>query len=95
MRPTLEAGDRLVVLRLGHRRNLRTGDLVIVRDPRPGEERSIVKRIVEVSAGSAEVRGDNLTASTDSRDFGRVPLGDITGRVLYRYGPASRAGVPR
>jgi nickel-type superoxide dismutase maturation protease len=95
MRPTLEPGDRLIVLRIAHRQRLRVGDLVTVSDPRPGEQRSLVKRIVELSGGSAEVRGDNPLSSTDSREFGPVPLAEVTGRVLYRYGPASRAGVIR
>jgi nickel-type superoxide dismutase maturation protease len=95
MRPTLLPGDRLIVLRIAHRGHLRAGDLVTVRDPRPGEQRNLVKRIVDVSGDWAEVRGDNPEASTDSREFGRVHLGEVTGRVLYRYAPASRAGIVR
>jgi nickel-type superoxide dismutase maturation protease len=95
MRPTLEPGDRLVVLRIAHRHLLRIGDLVTIRDPRPGEQRPLVKRIVDLSGDSAEVRGDNPASSTDSREFGRVPLANVSGRVLYRYGPAPRAGFVR
>jgi nickel-type superoxide dismutase maturation protease len=95
MLPTLEPGDRLVVLRLAHRRGLRRGDLVTVRDPRDGPARMLVKRVGDVDSDSAEVAGDNPDASTDSRTFGRVPLGSVTGKVLYRYSPAERAGVVR
>jgi nickel-type superoxide dismutase maturation protease len=95
MRPTLQPGDRLIVLRIAHRGRLRAGDLVTVRDPRPDEERILVKRIVERSGDWAEVRGDNPESSTDSREFGRVHLAEVTGRVLYRYAPASRAGIVR
>jgi hypothetical protein len=55
----------------------------------------LVKRVGDVDSDSAEVAGDNPDASTDSRTFGRVPLGSVTGKVLYRYFPAERAGVVR
>lgn len=96
MLPTLEPGDRLVVLRSGYRRRLRTGDLVTVRDPREeGRGRVLVKRIADLDRSEAEVSGDNPDASADSRSFGRVPLESVTGRVLYRYAPAERAGRVR
>lgn len=96
MLPTLEPGDRLVVLRVGHRRRLGPGDLVTVRDPREdGGGRVLVKRIGDLDREGMEVKGDNPAASTDSRSFGRVPLTSVTGKVLYRYAPAPRAGVVR
>jgi nickel-type superoxide dismutase maturation protease len=96
MLPTLEPGDRLLVLRIGHRRLIRPGDLVTVRDPREdGSRRVLVKRVGDLDGESAEVTGDNPDASTDSRSFGRVPLSFVTGRVLYRYAPGPRAGVVR
>jgi nickel-type superoxide dismutase maturation protease len=94
MLPTLEPGDRLIVLRLGHRRGLRLGDLVTVRDPREGAPaRVLVKRVGEIDDDRVEVTGDNSGSSTDSRSFGRVSRRAVTGKVLYRYGPADRAGV--
>ena len=93
MLPTLAPGDRLLVLRIGHRRFIRAGDLVTVRDPREdGSHRILVKRVRDLDGESAEVTGDNPDASTDSRSFGRVPFSSVTGRVLYRYAPASRTG---
>jgi nickel-type superoxide dismutase maturation protease len=94
MLPTLEQGDRLLVLRFGHRRGLRLGDLVTVRDPTDdGRGAVLVKRVGDVDRESVELTGDNPEASTDSRSFGRVPLASVTGKVLYRYAPAERAGV--
>jgi nickel-type superoxide dismutase maturation protease len=94
MLPTLEPGDRLLVLRHVHRRGLRLGDLVTVCDPRDdGPRRVLVKRVGGADRESVEVVGDNPDASTDSRSFGRVPLAFVTGKVLYRYAPAERAGV--
>ena len=56
MLPTLEQGDRLVVLRFGHRRRLRLGDLVTVRDPRgDGHRRVLVKRVADVDRESVEL----------------------------------------
>ena len=39
------------------------------------------------------VLGDNRQNSSDSREFGFVPLGDIIGTARYRFWPLSRAGT--
>ena len=88
MLPTLVPGDRLLVVRA---RRVQAGDLVAVCDPRC-PERLLVKRVVATGGGQVELRGDNPAASTDSRDFGAVPVADVAGRVLRRYAPAGRAG---
>jgi nickel-type superoxide dismutase maturation protease len=94
MLPTLEAGDRLLVLRVGHRRGLRPGDLVTLRDPREhAGRRVLVKRVGDMDSSTVAVTGDNPDASTDSRSFGRVPLDLVHGKVLYRYAPSGRAGI--
>jgi nickel-type superoxide dismutase maturation protease len=92
MRPALAPGDRLLVLR--HPRwRWRAGQLAALRDPRGGRDGALlVKRVVRVSASGVEVRGDNPSASTDSRTFGPVSPTLLVGPVLYRYGPAERAG---
>ena len=88
MRPTLEEGDRVLVMRS---RRARPGDLVVVPDPRDGG-RLMVKRVVVASAAGLTVRGDNARASTDSREFGPVPPTSVRGRVVYRYFPGARRG---
>ncbi|MFP5316777.1 MAG: nickel-type superoxide dismutase maturation protease [Acidimicrobiia bacterium] len=88
MRPTLEEGDRVLVVRDGR---ARPGDLVVVPDPR-NAGRLVVKRVVVASAGGLTVRGDNPSASTDSRDFGPVAASSVRGRVVYRYAPPVRRG---
>ena len=88
MRPTLEPGDRLLLLRT---QRVRAGDLVVVPDPRE-PTRMVVKRVVVASTGGLTVRGDNAAASTDSRQFGVVPRTSVRGRVVYRYFPDSRRG---
>lgn len=91
MRPTLEPGDRLLVARAGR---IRRGDLVAVADPRyPG--RLLVKRAADVNGGWVELRGDNPGASTDSREFGAVPVTEVRGKVVRRYAPSNRRGRVR
>jgi nickel-type superoxide dismutase maturation protease len=90
MRPLLRPGDRLVV-RPAWRWYLRTGDLVVVRDPRQPQRR-MIKRVVWRNGARAWVRGDNAEASTDSRGFGWVRLPPVVARPARRYAPADRAG---
>lgn len=84
MRPTLQPGDRLLVI-AWPKRLLRPGHLVAVDAP----ERAVVKRIAAIHGGTADLRGDNAAASTD---YPATPFGRITGRAVYRYAPTSRAG---
>jgi nickel-type superoxide dismutase maturation protease len=88
MAPSLEEGDRLLAVRT---RRVKPGQLVAVCDPR-FPERLIVKRVRSVMPAGIDVRGDNTSATTDSRDFGPVPPALIKGRVVYRYAPAQRSG---
>ncbi len=88
MRPALEPGDRLVVVRGGRPRR---GQVVALADPRR-PDRLVVKRVADVSAAGVVVLGDNPAASTDSRHFGPVPPAAVRGRVVYRYWPESSRG---
>lgn len=90
MRPTLDPGDRLVVVRgrMGTS-GLRPGDLVTLADPRQ-PERTMVKRVASLSSVAVNVIGDNPPLSTDSRTFGPVERATVSGRVIFRYFPASR-----
>jgi nickel-type superoxide dismutase maturation protease len=93
MAPTLQPGDRLLVLRRSRWRppGVRVGDIVAVPDPRhPG--RVLVKRVKAVTPAGLDLRGDNPALSTDSRTFGPVAAGSVVGRAVYRYGPPGRAG---
>ena len=88
MRPTLCPGERLLTLRT---RRPRQGDIAVLRDPRR-PDRLVVKRVVARSPDGVTVAGDNPAASTDSRQFGAVPTGDVRARVVYRYWPPDRRG---
>ncbi|MDP9020065.1 MAG: S26 family signal peptidase [Actinomycetota bacterium] len=89
MVPTLLPGDRVLAVRT---LAPRVGDVAALVDPRV-TSRLLVKRVVAVHPnGSVEVAGDNAVASTDSRSFGRVAAGRVTGRVVWRYWPPERRG---
>jgi nickel-type superoxide dismutase maturation protease len=88
MEPVLAPGDRLVVVR---RRRYPVGAVVAVRDPR-APRRTMVKRVASAAAGGLELRGDNPTASTDSRTFGAVPAHLVRGQAVWRYHPPGRTG---
>jgi len=91
MEPNLIEGDRLLIVPLAHRR-VEPGMILAVRRPEY-RKHILVKRCGSVGHdGSVELVGDNPSASTDSRQFGRVMSDAVLGRVVYRYGPAGRAG---
>ena len=95
MLPTLEPGDRLVLLPRTARALLPSlvvpGRLVVLADPRQ-ESRTLVKRLTAADGEAVLVEGDNPGQSTDSRHFGPVPDRLVRGRPVYRYAPAERAG---
>lgn len=84
MRPFFEPGDRLRVSVIAYKlRRPRAGDAVVVRDPRTG--RLVLKRIKRLEGAGYFVLGDNLMASTDSREFGVVYKNEIVGKVVRKY----------
>jgi nickel-type superoxide dismutase maturation protease len=94
MAPSLLPGDRLVVESHTYQgRTARVGEVVLAADPRR-PERELIKRVAAIDEGtaSAELRGDDPAASTDSREFGAVPLSAIRWRAAFRYWPPGRAG---
>jgi nickel-type superoxide dismutase maturation protease len=94
MVPSLLPGDRLLVESRSYQgRPPRPGEVVLAADPRK-PERELIKRVetVDEAAASADLRGDAPEASTDSREFGTVPLSEIRWRAVFRYWPPQRAG---
>ena len=94
MAPSLLSGDRLVVESRSYaRRTPRPGEVVLAADPRE-PARELVKRVAGIDEGAAvaDLRGDAPESSTDSRDFGAVPLAQIRWRAAFRYWPPERAG---
>ncbi len=85
MRPTLPPGRTVLVDPSAYDCAApKPGDVVLVEHPDPRREGLlVVKRVAEVEpqAGQVVVLGDFPTASTDSRDYGPVPLTGLRGRV--------------
>jgi nickel-type superoxide dismutase maturation protease len=91
MSPALRDGDWIVVDRKAYCGTPpRRGDIVLALDPRE-PSRTLVKRVDDIDLhGNAGLLGDNLSQSTDSRDFGAVAASAIIGRVRWRYWPLGR-----
>ena len=89
---------------LGQDFSPRVGDVVVARSPKNPQE-TVCKRVAAlpgqrarvggdvVPKGKVWLEGDNKLNSTDSRDYGPVPLGLIEGRVICRVWPPSKAGL--
>jgi len=99
MEPTLAPGDRVCIdVWTYGRRAPRVGEIVLVTAP---DGLPLVKRVAapppeaRVPPGSLWVVGDNRAASRDSRRFGPLPRSSVRGRVVWRYWPPGRLGVPR
>jgi nickel-type superoxide dismutase maturation protease len=94
MAPALLPGDRLVVESRSYKtRAPRPGEVVLAADPRQGD-RELIKRVASLdeAGAAADLRGDAPDESTDSREFGAVPLSAIRWRAAFRYWPPDRAG---
>jgi nickel-type superoxide dismutase maturation protease len=96
MAPSLLPGDWLLVDPDAYRvRGPAPGELVLLTDPRR-PDRLLVKRVAAVTPGGAlEVAGDDPVRSTDSRTFGSVEPGSVSGRPWFRYWPPERVGRVR
>ncbi|CAK5053116.1 unnamed protein product [Meloidogyne enterolobii] len=78
---------------------LNKGDIVCLKNPTDAEEQSVIKRIYKFiqkdrnsASSEIEIRGDNTFNSTDSRDYGPVPIGLIQYKAVYRLYPLERRG---
>jgi nickel-type superoxide dismutase maturation protease len=88
MAPALQPGDRILVWRTS---SVRSGDIVATPDPRQ-PARLVLKRVAEVGHEGVFLLGDNPGQSTDSRQFGPVPVTSVQGKAIYRYFPPARSG---
>jgi nickel-type superoxide dismutase maturation protease len=71
-----------------------SGDIVATPDPRQ-PARLVLKRVADVGQQGLFLLGDNPEHSTDSRQFGPVPISSVQGKAIYRYFPPARAGTLR
>ncbi len=86
MLPWLAPGTEVLVDRRAYMHALpQVGDIVVAYHPQKPELR-IIKRVALVTPeGGCYLKGDNLVASSDSRQFGIVPLSLIQGRVICTF----------
>ena len=81
MLPALQPKQRLLVkLRPHDGRSPSPGTVVVCHHP-SNIHLVITKRVWQSNDGWLELRGDNPAASTDSRQFGQVPLEQMIGEV--------------
>lgn len=87
MTPTLLPGEQILCTGLLRRLLIRRGVIIVARDPRDSTL-LIIKRVERVdNKTEIWVLGDNQTASSDSRQFGYIPLKRVEGRALFIYSP--------
>lgn len=79
MTPTLHPGDEVFL----QKRPATTDDVVLCRHPYRNDI-LILKRVVAMNGGRCELRGDNPKQSSDSRQFGDLPLESIVAVVTSR-----------
>ena len=84
MWPTLASGQVVIAWR---RRPI-VGDLVIAKV----DKREVVKRLHEIKKDKVFLRGDNPSASTDSRQYGFLPKEAILGVIMIKL-PKSQPPV--
>ena len=91
MLPALQPKQRLLVkLRPHDGRSPSPGTVVVCHHP-SDINLVITKRVWQSNDGWLELRGDNPTASTDSRQFGQVSLEQVIGEVTAVIPPTGRS----
>ena len=81
MTPALRSGQIVIATR--YFRKLKPDDIVIVRH----DGRENIKRISKIREGEVYVLGDNPAASTDSRTFGWLRVGDVIAKLRWPIPP--------
>ncbi len=86
MQPLLQPGEEILINPHAYGQSPpQVDDLVVVIHPHKSNL-EIVKRIVEIRESNTYfLQGDNLSHSTDSRNFGTVALNLIRGKVTSRF----------
>ena len=86
MEPLLQPGEQILINPYAYRKSPpQVNDLVVVIHPYKSNL-EIVKRIVAIREDNSYfLQGDNLSHSTDSRNFGTVAFNLIRGKVTSRF----------
>ena len=82
MVPTLSPGQQVLVNPTAYRdRHPQTGDVVVARHPHQ-TDLVVIKRVGRVDSSALQLLGDNPQQTTDSRDYGPVPIDCLLGQVV-------------
>jgi len=90
MLPTLQPKQRLLVKLRSHGGLSPSPGTVVVCHHPSDLNLVITKRVWRSNDGWLELRGDNPAVSTDSRQFGQVPLEQVIGEVTAVIPPTGR-----
>jgi nickel-type superoxide dismutase maturation protease len=85
MMPTLHPNEEVLVnYKIYRRTSPQPGDIVVA--VHPNQPRLIIKRVAHVDeSGCCILLGDNLSESTDSRQWGAIAPNHIVGKVVCRF----------
>ncbi len=86
MHPTLPHGKLVVALKF---KKPKQGDVVVVRHHRV----EVLKRIHEIKGELMYLLGDNPEESTDSRQYGWLPLSSVVGTVIGVKNELTQSGT--
>ena len=86
MLPLLRPGDEILINPHAYQKSApKIGDIVVTMHPKK-DNLDIVKRVTAVEQnGDYFLTGDNLDASTDSRDWGAIKRQQIVGKVTSHF----------
>lgn len=86
MLPLLKPGQEVLLNPYAYRQQLpQPDDIVVARHPQK-PHLWLVKRVQFVEAdGRCYLKGDNITASTDSRQLGLIAATELLGQVVCRF----------
>lgn len=77
MQPSLKQGN--IVLGIS-KKIYKVGDIVLVKVS--GKE--VIKRIIFIKDNTYDIRGDNASSSTDSRNYGFIDSNQILAKVIIK-----------
>ena len=81
MEEILSEGDLITYKRINPKNlDLKIGDIVVASHPKI-RSKLIIKRIYQIYQNKFDLRGDNISSSTDSREWGLIELDLIVGKV--------------
>jgi nickel-type superoxide dismutase maturation protease len=86
MLPLLKPGQEVLINPRAYKyRHPQPGDIVVAQRPDRPDVR-LIKRVVSITEnGRCILKGDNPLESTDSRNFGPVPMEYLVGQVTGRF----------